>query len=94
MVTSCISFNFVVNEFLHQAFASIGMQPMTRKQVSGKFLDELAAEDQECSQAAIATTDFPAGSSDRWRKESCMMGASLMKFTVMGNTGVKNCLHP
>jgi hypothetical protein len=67
---------------------------MTRKQVSGKFLDELAAEDQECSQAAIATMDFPAGSSDRWREKSCMMGASLMNFIVMGNANVKNCLHP
>jgi hypothetical protein len=46
LVTSCIAFNFVENEYLYKAFASLGMSPMTRKDVSGRRLRDLTAKDK------------------------------------------------
>jgi hypothetical protein len=31
----------------------------------------------------------PVFSSDGWRKKSCMSGAALVSFTVMGNSGAR-----
>jgi hypothetical protein len=87
MVSSCISFNFIENEHLGNAFAKLGMKPLTRKKVSGKMLDELDTDNIATLQESIQTMDYPAGSSDGWRKKSCMSGAGLMNFTVMGNSG-------
>jgi hypothetical protein len=87
MVSSCISFNFVENEHLGNAFAKLGMKPLTRKKVSGKMLDELNADNIALLQESIQNTDHPAGSSDGWRKNSCLSGAGFMHFTVMGNPG-------
>jgi hypothetical protein len=48
MVTSCMAFNFVENEYLRKAFASLGMAPMTRKEVSGRRLQDLTQKDRPC----------------------------------------------
>jgi hypothetical protein len=87
IVSSCISFNFVENEHHGNAFAKPCMKPLTRKKVSGKMLDELDPDNIATLQESIQTTDYPAGSSDGWQKKSCMSGAGLMNFTVMGNSG-------
>jgi hypothetical protein len=87
MVTSCIAFNFVENEYLRKAFASLGMTAMSRQEVSGKRLKALTQRDQQDMRSQIDSMDYPAGSSDGWRKKYCEGGAGLMNFTVMGNTG-------
>jgi hypothetical protein len=87
MVSSCISSNFVENQDLGNAFAKLGMKPLTRKKVSGKMLDELDVDNIALLQESIQNIDYPAGSSDGWRKKNCMSGAGLMNFTVMGNSG-------
>jgi hypothetical protein len=51
------------------------------------MLDELDADNVATLQESIQAMDYPAGSSDGWRKKSCMSGAGLMNFTVMGNSG-------
>jgi hypothetical protein len=63
------------------------MKPLTRKKVSGKMLDDLDADNIALLQESIQTMDYPAGSSDGWRKKNCMKGAGLMNMTVMGNSG-------
>jgi hypothetical protein len=88
-ISSCISFNFVENKHLGNAFAKLGMKPLTRKKVSGKMLDELDVDSITLLQEFIQTMDCLAGSSDGWRKKSCMSGAGLMNFTVLGNSSAK-----
>jgi hypothetical protein len=88
MVTSYIAFNFVENEYLRKAFASLGMTLMTRKEVSGRRLRDLTAKDKLNMRKQIDSTDCPVGSSDGWRKKYCESGAGLMNFTVMGNTSI------
>jgi hypothetical protein len=88
MVTSCIAFNFVENEYLRKAFASLGMAPMTQKEVSGRRLRDLTAKDKLDMRKQIDSMDYPVGSSDGWRKKYCESGAGLMNFTVMRNTGI------
>lgn len=87
MVTGCISFNFVENDYFRQALASLGMPPLTRKQVAGQYLDALSQDDGAEMKESIAKMDYPAGSSDGWRKKYCASGAGLMNFTVMGDAG-------
>jgi hypothetical protein len=91
MVTSCVAFNFVENEYLRKAFASLGMAPMTRKEVSGRRLQDLTQKDRLDTRTLINSMDYPAGSSDGWRKKYCESGAGLMNFTVMGDTGNDLC---
>jgi hypothetical protein len=88
MVASCIAFNFVENGYLRKAFSALGMSAMSRKEVSGKRLQQLSQQGQSNMRAQIASMDFPAGASDGWRKKCCESGAGLMNFTVMGNQGV------
>jgi hypothetical protein len=87
LVTSCISFNFVENGYLVKAFKVLGMSGLTRKEVSGPLLDQLAEENAELASASLAEADFIAGSSDGWRKKTCEGGSGLMDFTVMGSQG-------
>jgi hypothetical protein len=72
--------------------AAVGVSPIIRKQVAGKYLDEIADGEMVFSQAAIDSMDFPSDASDNWRKKYCLDGAGLMSFTVMGDAGV-NVLH-
>ena len=51
MVTSCIPFDFVENSYIKKAFGVFGVSPLTRKQISGRMLDDLEAD----TQAATAT---------------------------------------
>jgi hypothetical protein len=87
MITSCIAFNFADNGYLAKALAILGMKPLTRKQVAGTYLDQLAAGEQEWSRTAIEGMEYPPGASDGWRKKYCISGAGLMNFTVMGDKG-------
>jgi hypothetical protein len=46
--------------------------------------------------AVLTKMDYVCGATDGWRKNSCLSGAGLMNFCVMGNLGaflydVKNC---
>jgi hypothetical protein len=86
MVTSFIAFNFVENGYLEQAFAALGVKPLTRYQISVPMLDNLASQDKTAMMETIASMDFPAGSSDGWRKKSCQDGAGLMNTTVLGDS--------
>jgi hypothetical protein len=70
MVTSCIAFNFVENEYLRKAFATLGMTAMSRKEVSGKRLKALTQRDQQDMRSQTDSMDYPAGSSDGWRKST------------------------
>jgi hypothetical protein len=88
MVTSCIAFNFAENGYLAKALAILGMTPLTRKQVAGTYLDQIAAGEQEWSRKAIESMEYPPGASDGWRKKYCVSGAGLMNFTVMGDNGM------
>jgi hypothetical protein len=73
MITSSISFNFAVNDYLTKALASLGMQPLGRKQVAGPFLDAIAAGEKTRSREAIAGIEYPPGASDGWRKSIVRM---------------------
>jgi hypothetical protein len=86
MVTSFIAFNFVENGYLEQAFAALGVKPLTRYQISGPMLDNLASQDKTAMMETIASMDVPAGSRDSWRKKSCQDGAGLMNTTVLGDS--------
>jgi hypothetical protein len=87
MAVSCIPFNFASNEYLHRAMAVVGISPISRKQVAGKYLDGIAADEIVLTRDTIEAMDFPSTASDGWRQKYCADGASLMNFTVMGNSG-------
>jgi hypothetical protein len=84
LVTSCVAFKYVENEYLHKAITVLEMSGLTRKDVSGRMLQDLSSEDKVDLQHAIKEMEFPAGSSDGWRKKHCLSGAGLMNFMVMG----------
>jgi hypothetical protein len=92
MITACVPFAFVGNEFIRSAFAMIGVR-LSAKDVAGPLLVEICAEQQGFDRTLLATMDFPCGSSDGWRKNCCLGGAGLMNLTVLGNKGtmLKHC---
>jgi hypothetical protein len=81
--------------FIKQALAMIGIS-LSAKDVAGRFLDEICAEQMGFDRAMLTMMDYVCGATDGWRKKSCLSGAGLMNFCVMGNQGaflydVKNC---
>jgi hypothetical protein len=50
------------------------------------MLDNLANQDKTAMMETIASMDFPAGSSDGWRKKRYQDGAGLMNTTVLGDS--------
>jgi hypothetical protein len=83
----------VENGYLRKAFLALGISAMSRKEVSGKRLQQLSQQGQSNMRAQIAAMDFPAGASDGWRKKYCESGAGLINFTVMGSEGVLTLHH-
>jgi hypothetical protein len=95
MVTGCVPFAFAGNTFIQQALAMIGVS-LSAKDVAGRFLDEICAEQTGFDRAMLTSMNFVCGATDGWRKKSCLSGAGLMNFCVMGNQGaylydVKDC---
>ena len=86
MVTSCIPFNFVEKSYIKKALGVFGVSPLTRRQISGRMLDDLEADIQAAMATDVASLDYPAGSSDGWRKKFCQDGAGLMNFCVLGES--------
>lgn len=87
MATGCIPFNFMENQYLKDAAACVGVTLPSRKVVAGPLLDKIFEETQTFSTELVAGMDYPAGSSDGWRKKYCEGGAGLMNFVVLGDQG-------
>jgi hypothetical protein len=95
MVTGCVPFAFAANMFIQQALDMSGVS-LSAKDVGGRLLDEICAEQMGLDSALLNMMDFVYGSADGWRKKICQGGAALMNFCVMGNQGallydVKTC---
>jgi hypothetical protein len=88
MITSSIPFNFADNGYLTKALASLGMQPLGRKQVAGPFLDAIAAVGKTRSREAIDGIEYPPGASAGWCKKHGPNGPGQMNLTVLGDRGM------
>jgi hypothetical protein len=87
MVTGCVPFAFVENEYMKQAMQSVGIKPPSRKELGGSYLDRIFKADCENSVSMLAECEFICASSDGWRKRYCEAGAALMNFTVLPGSG-------
>jgi hypothetical protein len=87
LVTGCVPFAFVENEFIQRAMRSVGVQPPSRKQLGGSYLDRIFEADAENSLSMLAETEFICASSDGWRKRYCASGAALMNYTLLPGSG-------
>lgn len=89
LVTGNVPFAFVENSFFKAACGCVGVEPISRKQVAGPYLDAIFAEEQSFSRELLDEVDYLPGASDGWRKKYCADGAGLMNFTVMPESGVQ-----
>ena len=64
MITGCVPFSFVENTFFQDALQSVGVSPLTRREVGGCYLDRIFAAEQEMSSGALAECDYICTSSD------------------------------
>lgn len=87
LVTGCVPFAFVENAFFKQAMLTVGVQPPSKKQVAGSYLDRIFEAEQELSLDTIANCEYLCCSSDGWRRKYCADGAGLMNFTVLPGSG-------
>lgn len=44
MVTGCVPFAFVENEYMKQAMQSVGIKPPSRKELGGSYLDRISKQ--------------------------------------------------
>lgn len=83
LVSACVPFAFIENEFLKKACRVVGLTAPSRRRIAGPLLDKIAAETETLSAVKIQNMLFPAGASDGWRKKTCQGGQGLMNFTIM-----------
>lgn len=86
MVTGCVPFAFVENEYMKQAMRSVGAKPPSRRGVAGSYLDCIFEAENDNSTRAHSECQYTCASSDGWRKRYCEAGASLMNFTALPGT--------
>jgi hypothetical protein len=86
LVSSCVPFAFLENEYLQQACSVVRLTAPSRKQASGALLDKIAEETDSWSMEKIKNMQYPAGASDGWRKKTCQGGQGLMNFTILDNS--------
>jgi hypothetical protein len=87
MITGCVPFTFVENEYFRDAMRLVGVKPLSRKEVGGSYIDRIFEAEQEASTSVLETCEYICASSDGWRSKYCASGAGLMNFTTLPSSG-------
>ena len=86
-ITACVPFTFFENDHLMKAAAVFGTKLASRKVLGGTLLDSIFNEVQLGTIENLGALSYVDGSSDGWRKKSCLLGAGLMNFCALTCTG-------
>lgn len=83
IVTGNVAFSFVENPHLVEALTTLGVPPITRKQLADKWVPALAAEASVATAQTLAQAELIDASSDGWRKKYCEQGAALNNVVAL-----------
>jgi hypothetical protein len=83
IVTGNVPFSFVENRHLVEAFSSVGMPVISRKQLAHKWVPLLAQEAMTSNLETIRKEPLVDASSDGWRKKYCEQGAALNNIVAL-----------
>ena len=86
-ITACVPFSFFANEHVLKAAAVFGAKLASPKVLSTTLLDSIFKEVQVATSTNLDALSYIDGSSDGWRKKSCLLGAGLMNFCALTVTG-------